>query len=178
MLAAGGSLVLRPAHELFQTLGRVALEDLLAAQLDDLVAQDRGPFVVEFTRGDLHLALELLDQPRDLLGGEIGGRRVLGGLLGDLPQAVCDVPDRLHEVLRCDSALLVVRGLDDAATLVQVFKGWGLDAEIVQTGNGLWAVTITRDDGKVVCVNDDAVGLYEGETKFYEGTESQVIVLC
>ena len=68
--------------------------------------------------------------------------------------------------------------MDDAATLVQVFKGWGLDAEIVQTGNGLWAVTITRDDGKVVCVNDDAVGLYEGETKFYEGTESQVIVLC
>lgn len=67
---------------------------------------------------------------------------------------------------------------EHAKTLEQVFKGWGLAARVIETGNDLWAVTITRDDGRIVCINDDAVGLYENENAFLDGTESQVIPLC
>jgi hypothetical protein len=67
---------------------------------------------------------------------------------------------------------------EHATTLERVFRGWGLVARVVETGNGLWAVTITRDDGKIVCVNDDAVGLYENEDALLDGMESQVIPLC
>jgi hypothetical protein len=71
-----------------------------------------------------------------------------------------------------------MRSREHATTLERVFREMGLDARLVETGNGLWAVTITRPDGKLVCVNDDAVGLYDTEDAFYEGTESQVIPLC
>jgi len=53
-----------------------------------------------------------------------------------------------------------------AEALVGVFREWGLDPEVVQTGNNLWVVTITREDGQIVCVNDDAVGLYDNESDF------------
>ena len=66
---------------------------------------------------------------------------------------------------------------EHADTLERVFREMGLDARVLQTGNELWAVTITRPDGKLVCVNDDAVGLYDTEDAFYDGTESQAIPL-
>lgn len=65
---------------------------------------------------------------------------------------------------------------EHAKTLERVFREMGLDARVVNTGNGLWAVTISRPDGKLVCVNDDAVGLYDTEDAFYDGTESQAIM--
>ncbi len=71
-----------------------------------------------------------------------------------------------------------MRSREHASTLERVFPEMGLDARVVETGKGLWAVTITRSDGKVVYVNDDAVGLYDTEGAFYDGTESQVIPLC
>ena len=65
-----------------------------------------------------------------------------------------------------------------AVALEQVFRAWGLDARVVETGNGLWAVTITRSDGKIVCLNDDAVRLYDTVSAFYNGAETGVIPLC
>lgn len=52
-----------------------------------------------------------------------------------------------------------------------------LDGESWQSGGGIWLVTITREDGKVVVISDDAVCLYEDDEAFTDGKAEASIEL-
>src|SRR2546423_237870 len=102
---------------------RPVLEHLDAAELHDLVAERGRALEFELLRGFLHLALEVLDESRELVRRHLaGGDRatallVLALDLGDLLEAHAHLADRLHDAGRLDAVLLVPRHLELAAAL-------------------------------------------------------------
>src|SRR5260221_6256288 len=96
---------------------RSVLEHLQAAELHDLVAQRGRPLELELLRRFLHLTLEVLDQPRELVRRHLArGDRpatllVLALDLGHLLEPHPDLADRLHDAGRLDTVLRVPRDL-------------------------------------------------------------------
>src|SRR5437867_5889486 len=81
---------------------RLARED--AAKLDEMIAQERGLLEVEVLRRRLHLRLDVLDEPEQLVLRHVADRRRrVREVLGDRSQARVDVADGLHDGLRIDA---------------------------------------------------------------------------
>src|SRR3954454_24258467 len=91
------------------SVGASAMRILIhsALQLHDLVAQLRGTLELQAPGGRTHLVLQVLDQPGQLVFGQVELHAVGHLLLGHRLDAVCQVADALDNAHRNDVVLFV-----------------------------------------------------------------------